>query len=379
MDKLKFALIGCGRISSKHAEAFANNYNDIEVSAFCDISLEKAVITREKYYQFLKNRGIDINKEIPVYSNYTEMLEKEKIDVVNIATYSGLHAKHALDCLEYDKHVIVEKPMALSLYDADQMIKKAEEKNKVLAVCLQNRFNKSVQKLKRSIEEGKFGKILYAVANIRWNRNDEYYKSDSWRGTWELDGGALMNQCTHNIDLLQWIIGDDVSSIFGDIETFLRNIEAEDTGFGFLKFNNGSRGIIEGTTCTYPTNLEETLSIFGESATAVLGGTSVNRINVWRVEGENEQEVINSYLENPDNVYGFGHTPLFKDIINAIRNNTKPLVTGQEGKKSLEIILGIYKSSIKGTPVNLPLGNYSTLDVKKERQRYINVLFKSKC
>lgn len=368
MDKLKIALIGCGRISPKHAEAYANNFDDIEVVAFCDLSETKARETRNKYYRFISDKGIKLDKEIPIYTNYIEMLEKEEIDIVDIATVSGYHAKHTLDALDFGKHVIVEKPMALSIEDADMMIEKAKEKNKVLAVCLQNRFNKSIQKLKTSIEEGKFGRILYGVANIRWNRNNDYYKSDDWRGTWELDGGALMNQCTHNIDLLQWIMNDQIDSIYGDIETFLRPIEAEDTGFGFIRFKNGSRGIVEGTTCVYPKNLEETLSIFGENGTAVLGGMSVNKINVWRVNGEDEQEVINAWMENPENVYGFGHTPLLKDVIEAIRNNKSPLVTGEEGKKSLEIILAIYKSSLEGTLVKLPLKNFSTKMVKEERK-----------
>lgn len=369
MDKLRIALIGCGRISYKHAEAFANNFSEIEVAGFCDLDEKKALKTRQRYYEQLKNKGIELKKEIPVYSDYIQMLKKEVIDIVDIATYSGCHAKHTLDALEFDKHVIVEKPMALSTDDADLMIKKAKEKNKVLAVCLQNRFNRSVQKLKNAIDSGKFGKILYAVANIRWNRNDDYYKQDSWRGTWELDGGALMNQSTHNIDLLQWIIGSDVDAIYGDIETFLRPIEAEDTGFALLRFKNGSRGIIEGTTCVWPTNLEETLSVFGESGTAILGGTSVNKIEVWKVFGENEEEVISEFVEHPENVYGFGHTPLFRDIISAIKEGKSPLVTGEEGKKSLEIILGIYKSAIEQKAIKFPLGSYSTLNVKNERQR----------
>lgn len=226
-----------------------------------------------------------------------------------------------------------------------------------------------MQKLKKTIESGKFGKILYGVANIRWNRNNEYYKQDAWRGTWEQDGGALMNQCTHNIDLLQWIIDSDVDEIYGDIETFLRPIEAEDTGFALLRFKNGARGIIEGTTCVWPSNLEETLSIFGETGTAVLGGTSVNKIVVWRVPEEDEKEVIEKFAENPDNVYGFGHTHLFRDVIEAIKSGHDPLVTGEQGKRSLEIILGTYKSAIEKRPVKFPLGSFSTLDVKKEYER----------
>lgn len=369
MDKLRICLIGCGRISFKHAEAYANNFDSLEVVGFCDLLEERAKKTRQKYYEFLQSKGIEIKREIPIYTDYIKMLKEQDTDIVDIATFSGCHAQQTLVALDFGKHVIVEKPMALSIEDADKMIQKAREKKKVLAVCLQNRFNKSVQKLKKTIESGKFGKILYGVANIRWNRNNEYYKQDAWRGTWEQDGGALMNQCTHNIDLLQWIINSDVDEIYGDIETFLRPIEAEDTGFALLKFKNGARGIIEGTTCVWPSNLEETLSIFGETGTAVLGGTSVNKIVVWRVPEEDEKEVIEKFAENPDNVYGFGHTPLFRDVIEAIKSGRDPLVTGEQGKKSLEIILGTYKSALEKRPVKFPLGSFSTLDVKKEYER----------
>ncbi|WAM32936.1 Gfo/Idh/MocA family protein [Caldicellulosiruptor morganii] len=372
MDKLKVCLVGCGRISFKHAEAYANNFDSLEVVGFCDLIEERALRTRQKYYDLLKAKGIEVKREIPIYTDYIKMLKEQNTDIVDIATFSGSHAEQVLVALDFDRHVIVEKPMALSIEDADRMIQKAREKRKVLAVCLQNRFNKSVQKLKATIESGKFGKILYGVANIRWNRNDDYYRQDAWRGTWEQDGGALMNQCSHNIDLLQWVINSDVDEIYGDIETFLRPIEAEDTGFALLRFRNGARGIIEGTTCVWPSNLEETLSIFGETGTAVLGGKSVNKIVVWRVPEEDEKEVIEKFVENPDDVYGFGHIPLFRNVIEAIKNDGDPLVTGEEGRKSLEIILGIYKSSVEEKPVKLPLKNFSTLDMKIKYKRQMD-------
>jgi len=213
MSRLKFAIIGCGRISHKHIEALANNFKEADLVSVCDIIPEKMDKDVEEYYDFMKQRGINLDKKINKYTDYKEMLKREDIDAVSICTESGHHAVHALYCLNAGKHVLVEKPMALSLNDADKMIKLSHEKNLKLGVCHQNRFNPPIQKLRRAIEEGRFGRIINGTARVLWNRNDDYYRQAPWRGTKALDGGTLMNQCIHNIDLLQWMMGSEVERV----------------------------------------------------------------------------------------------------------------------------------------------------------------------
>lgn len=338
MDKLKFAIIGCGRISYKHIEAMINNQDSVELKALCDIVIERAETRKEQYLEAIKDAKINI------YEDYKEMLEKEDLDVVVISTESGYHGKHALDVLNSGRHVLIEKPMALSLEEIDQINETADKKNLKVCVSHQNRFNKPIQKLKRALTEGRFGKLVNGTARILWTRDQHYYDLAPWRGTRALDGGTLMNQCIHNIDLLQWMMDSPVVSLHAELDTYLRNIEMEDFGAILLRFENGAVGIIEGSACVYPKNLEETLSIFGEKGTVVIGGLAVNEIKTWNFEDS-------KYYDNPetkdsiDNVYGNGHTPLYKDFIEAIRENRKPLIDGHEGKKSVEIILRAYKES----------------------------------
>lgn len=373
MKKFKFAIIGCGRISKKHAEAIANNYKDAELVAVCDIIYEKMDETIDKYFEILRknisNENISENfkESVSKYLDYNLMLEKEDIDIITIATESGYHARHTIDCLNKGKHVIVEKPMALSTKDAQDMILVARKNNLKLCVCFQNRFNPPIQKLRKAKEEGRFGKLINGTARILWNRNDDYYKQAPWRGTWELDGGTLMNQCIHNIDLLQWMIGGEVESVYAKTGTFLRNIEAEDFGSIIIKFKNEAIGIVEGSVCVYPENLEETLSIFGEKGTVVIGGLAVNEIENWKFidNKENEKELLKEEGENIDSVYGFGHTPLFKDMIDAVKYDKEPLINGEEGKKAMEIILAAYKSQFEGKNILFPIIDVSTSDFKK--------------
>lgn len=338
MSILKFAILGCGRISYKHVEALINNKEEAELVAVCDL-VEKKAAERKKQYEEIINEA-----NVKVYTDYLKMLEKEDIDVVAIATESGYHAKHAIDCLNKGKHVLIEKPMALSVEDADHIIDLAKEKNKKVCVCHQNRFNPPIQKLRRAIEEGRFGKIVNGTARILWNRNEDYYKQASWRGTKELDGGTLMNQCIHNIDLLQWMMESEVERLYCERGTFLRNIEMEDFGAILIRFKNGSIGIVEGSACVYPKNLEETLSIFGEKGTVVIGGLAVNEIKTWIFADERDYDYDDESTQI-DNVYGKGHTPLYKDFIDAINNNREPLVNGEEGKKAIEIVLRAYNNS----------------------------------
>ncbi len=352
---MKYALIGCGRISPNHIAAAIKN--NLDIVGVCDIIPENMENILHKF---------EINdSKIKRYTDYKEMLKKEKPELVAIATESGKHANIAIDCLEMGANVIIEKPIALSLEDADRIIEKAKEKNLIVCANHQNRFNKSIQKIREAVEAGMFGKMMHGTAHIRWNRGENYYTQASWRGTWEQDGGALMNQCIHNIDLLRWMMGDEVEEVCAYTDNLNHPyIQAEDLGMAIVKFKNGSYGIIEGTTNVYPKNLEETLYLFGQKGTVKAGGKSVNIIEEWKFEDnqEDEEKVKIENSEMPENVYGFGHNPLYADVINAIKTNTKPLVDGEAGKRALELVLAIYKSAAEGRSVKLPLGKCSTMD-----------------
>ena len=253
----------------------------------------------------------------------------------------------------------------MSIEDADAIIRAANENNVKVCACHQNRFNKSVVKIREAMDQRRFGRLFYGTAHIRWNRGHEYYDRASWRGTWEQDGGALMNQCIHNIDLLRWMMGNEVVEVFAYTDKLNHPyIEAEDLGIALIRFANGSYGIIEGTTDIYPKNLEETLYLFGEKGTVKAGGQSVNNIEEWRFADmlDDADEVKATYHENPPNVYGFGHTPLFADVIDAIRTDRQPKVTAEDGKRALELVLAIYKSAAEGRPVKLPLAKCATTD-----------------
>ena len=350
---MKYALIGCGRISPNHIEAAKNN--NLNFVAMCDI-LPKTM--EEKSDKF----GLgDVRK----YTDYRELLEKEKPELVAIATESGKHAQIALDCISAGCHVIIEKPIALSIADANAIIAAGKEKGVVVCANHQNRFNKSVQYMRKALEEGRFGRLSHGAAHVRWNRGKDYYKQAPWRGTWAQDGGCLMNQCIHNIDLLRWMMGDDIVEVMAYTDQIEHPyLEAEDLGMALVKFKNGSYGLIEGTTNVFPKNLEETLYIFGEKGTAKAAGTSDNIIEEWVfADGlDNPEEVKSEFSENPPNIYGFGHTPLYADVIEAIQTGRKPLVDGEAGKRALELVLAIYKSAAEHRPVTLPLDQCSTLD-----------------
>ena len=353
---MKYALIGCGRISVNHIAAAQQN--NLEIVAICDI-VKSAM--DDKFEKF------NLTESTKKYIDYKEMLEIEKPDLIAITTESGKHASIALDCINAGSNVIIEKPIALSLEDADAINEAAEKNGVKVCACHQNRFNKSIQKVREAIEQQRFGKLFHGTAHIRWNRGESYYTQAPWRGTWEQDGGALMNQCIHNIDLLRWMMGDDITEVIGFTDNMNHDyINAEDLGIALVKFSNGSYGIIEGTTNIYPQNLEETLYIFGEKGTVKAGGKSVNIIEEWLFgDGlDNADEVKEKYHENPSNVYGFGHNPLYADVIDAISNNRQPYVDGYAGRRALELVLAIYKSAAEGKTVKLPLDKCSTIDFK---------------
>ncbi|NLI92269.1 MAG: Gfo/Idh/MocA family oxidoreductase [Peptococcaceae bacterium] len=341
-EKLGFGVIGCGRIAPKHTESIMA-IPDAELLAVCDIIPEKAQDFAGKY-------------NAQPYLDYKELLKREDIDVVTIATPSGNHAEIGIAAARAGKHVMVEKPMSMTLQQADLLIKTCRENGVKLGVIHQNRFNKSIKVLREALEAGRFGKLTHGQASVRWNRNEEYYTQAPWRGTKLQDGGVLMNQSIHNIDLLQWMLGP-VDSVFGYTQTALRNIEMEDVAGAVLKFKNGAIGLIEAASTIYPKNIEETLNIFGETGSAIIGGIAVNRVEVWEFpDSEEEKKKIFTAQENdPPTVYGFGHREIIEDMIQAVKLDRPPAVPGEEGRKALEVILAIYKCQETGQPVKLPL------------------------
>ncbi len=343
VDKtLNIALVGCGRIARKHAELLGTGQiQNARLAAVCDIVEEKAKAFGEKY-------------GVPYYTDMDEMMQKENIDVVSVLTESGNHAKHTINLAKYGKHIIVEKPMALTLDDADAMIEACDRNNCKLFVVKQNRFNLPVQKLKEAIDKGRFGKLVMGTIRVRWMRDQGYYDLAPWRGTWALDGGVLANQASHHVDLLQWMMGP-VVSVFAKGITALVDIEAEDTATAVVTFKNGALGIIEATTAARPKDMEGSISILGEKGSVVIGGFAVNRIEHWEfADPLPEDEIIRTqFNENPPNVYGFGHKRYYEDVVHAILNNTRSLVDGLEGRKSLELITALYESMETGKEVYL--------------------------
>ena len=339
---LNFALVGCGRIAKKHAELLGTGQiKNARLAAVCDIVEEKAKAFGEKY-------------GVPYYTDMDEMMQKENIDVVSVLTESGNHARHTINLAKYGKHIVVEKPMALTLDDADAMIEACDRNNCKLFVVKQNRFNLPIQKLKEAIDKGRFGKLVMGTIRVRWMRDQNYYNLASWRGTWALDGGVLANQASHHVDLLQWMMGP-VVSVFAKGITALVDIEAEDTATAVVTFKNGALGIIEATTAARPMDMEGSISILGERGSVVIGGFAVNRIDHWEfAEPLPEDDIIRTqFNENPPNVYGFGHKRYYEDVVHAILNNTRSLVDGLEGRKSLELITALYESMETGQEVFL--------------------------
>lgn len=356
---MKYALIGCGRIATNHIKAALSNH--LEIVAVCDIVSEHIEILLEKH-------DIQNDSSIKRYYDYKKMIQENEIDFISIATESGLHAEIALYCIEKGIHILIEKPMAMSLEDADKIIQLSEERNVKVAACHQNRFNIAVQKMRKALEEGRFGKLSHGSIHVRWNRNKNYYDQAPWRGTWEQDGGALMNQCIHGIDLLRWMMGDEIESVYGVTkQQFHHYLEAEDIGMAVVKFKNGAVATIEGTTNVYPQNLEETLYLFGEAGTVKLGGKSTNNIDVWDFADETEDDQKNKGLEEvTSNVYGNGHTSMFADMIDAIENNREPYVDAYAGRRALELVLAIYKSQKTGEVVQFPLIDFASVDMRGE-------------
>ena len=341
---INFALVGCGRISRKHTEILANGQAPgAAMVAVCDIKADAARETGEKY-------------DVPWFTDMHEMMRAvgDRVDVVSILTESGLHARHCLELAPYRKHILVEKPMALTLDDADAMIRACDLAGVKLFVVKQNRYNVPVQKLREAFDQGRFGKVVMGTVRVRWCRTQAYYDQAEWRGTWALDGGVFANQASHHVDLLEWFLGEPVS-VFAKSRTALVDIEAEDTGVAVVTFRSGALGIIEATTATRPKDLEGSLSILGETGTVEIGGFAVNQMKIWNFAEAlpGDEDVTTNCRENPPTVYGFGHVAYLNHVVDVIQGGARSLVDGLEGRKSLELISAIYESIETGREIPL--------------------------
>ena len=352
---MKYALIGCGRVSPNHLKAA--RANEFDICAFCDIRFENIddmLIRTDLTADYA---------DVPRYADWNEMLRTEKPEMVSIALPSGLHVAAALDCIAAGVHTLIEKPMAMSLADADKIIAATEESGVVVGVCHQNRFNVAVQKMRSAIDAGWLGQLSHGAITVRWSRGEGYYAQADWRGKWESDGGTLMNQCIHGIDLLRWMLGGDLTEVYGFTERRQHPyIEAEDVGVAVLKFANGAVATVEGTVNCTEIDLEEHLSVFGSTGMIKLGGTSANTVDMWHIIGHEDD--ASGFAEQTENVYGNGHTSLFRDFAAAVQENRAPYVDVYAGRSAVETVLAIYKSAAEGKPVQLPLAECAGADFK---------------
>jgi UDP-N-acetyl-2-amino-2-deoxyglucuronate dehydrogenase len=339
---LKFALVGCGRIAKRHSELLGHGQiPNAKLAAVCDVVESKAQKIASEF-------------GVPAFTDMHRMMREVDVDVVVILTESGRHAEHACALAKYGKHIMVEKPMALTLDDADAMIRACDVAGVKLFVVKQNRFNVPVVQLRKALEAGRFGKLVLGTVRVRWSRDQRYYDQDPWRGTWALDGGVLTNQASHHVDLLEWMMGD-VESVYAMTSTSLVNIETEDTAVVALRFRNGALGVIEATTSVRPKDLEGSISVLGEGGSVEIGGFAVNQMKTWQfVKAEaGDDEVTSKYSVNPPNVYGFGHQAYYEHVVDCIMNRKTQLVDGLQGRKSLELISAIYESVETGREVHL--------------------------
>ena len=337
----RVGLVGCGRISKNHFDSLGR-VEGLRLSAVCDIDAERA----EK---------AGVAHGVPWFKSLDEMLRSGECDVVTICTPSGLHSAHGVAAAKAGKHVVTEKPMAISLAAADELVQACDAAGVQLFVVKQNRLNPAIQLLKKSVEMGRFGRIYLANTTVRWNRPQSYYDLAPWRGTWEFDGGAIMNQASHYVDLIQWLVGP-VESVIAKTATQARRIEAEDSGIGVLKFSSGALGVIEVNVLTYPRNLEGSITILGEKGSVKIGGTAVNRVDTWLfAEYDDDDKLVEAANTNPPNVYGFGHEGYYRNVLRVLHGEARPDTDGRAGRKSLELILGIYESAKIGREVPIPL------------------------
>jgi predicted dehydrogenase len=343
---LGFALIGCGRIALRHVDLLGTGkIAGARLIAVCDLNPARAQEFGNKH-------------AVPHFTDHHDMMRAlaAQIDVVVVATPSGSHAPVCLDLVRYGKHIVVEKPIALTLVEADAMIAACDEAGIRLFVVMQNRYNVPVMKLREAVEAGRFGKLVLGTVRVRWCRTQSYYDQDAWRGTWAEDGGVFANQASHHVDLLQWMLGD-VESVFAKSTTRLVDIEVEDTGVAVLRFASGALGVIEATTAARPKDLEGSVSILGERGTVEIGGFAVNHMETWNFSGSDGDSgvALDQYRENPPDVYGFGHMRYLQDVVGCLRDGRPGAVDGREGRRSLELIAAIYESIESNMEVRLPV------------------------
>lgn len=341
---INFAILGCGRIAKRHAELLGTGQiQGARLAAVCDIQGDRAEAFGARY-------------GVPAFQSIDDMLARDDIDVVSILTPSGMHAEHAIAVAAARKHVVVEKPMALTLSDADAMIAACDANGVRLFVVKQNRFNVPVVKAREALDAGRFGKLVLGTVRVRWCRDQSYYDHDSWRGTWAQDGGVLSNQASHHVDMLSWFMGD-VESVHARGITALAKIEAEDTAVATIKFRNGALGIVEATSATRPKDMEGSLSVLGSGGSVEIAGFSVNKIRTWQFAQalDSDADVVDKYSVNPPNVYGFGHQAYYEHLVDCFTNGTEALVDGHQGKQSLELIMALYESIASGQEVRFPL------------------------
>lgn len=341
MSKIRFAIVGCGRISDRHMAALKELSADCTIEAVCDTdeaSLEKAQ----------KMTGARL-----AFSSYEELLKCPDVDAVSLCTPSGLHADQACAAARARKHVVTEKPMATKFEDGLRMVKECEQNSVSLFVVKQNRLNPTIQELKKAIDQNRFGKIYMVTCNVFWCRPQDYYNQAPWRGTWALDGGAYMNQASHYVDLLRWLIGplESVAALTG---TLARKIEAEDTGAVALRWKNGAIGSMNVTMLVHDKNLEGSITVIGEKGTVRIGGLAANQILNWdfvdNKPGESEAVKKTSY--EISSVYGNSHFPFYQNVVASIKGHQRALVTGHDGLQSLSLLSAIYKSAQKGVIVH---------------------------
>jgi UDP-N-acetyl-2-amino-2-deoxyglucuronate dehydrogenase len=340
--KVRFAVIGCGRIAQNHFESIKKHSERAELVAVCDTDPAALAAAQAK-------TGAE------PFASLTELLAKARVDCVVLTTPSGLHPRQAIEVARAGIDAMTEKPMATRWHDGLAMVRACDEAGVRLFVVKQNRRNPTLQLLKRAVEMGRFGRIYMVNVNVFWSRPQSYYDSAEWRGTWEFDGGAFMNQASHYVDLLDWICGP-VESVMAYTGTLARNIEVEDTGVAALKWRNGALGSINVTMLTYPKNLEGSITILGENGSATIGGVAVNEVKNWQFSSADPMdEQIASASYETTSVYGFGHPRYYDNVISTLRGEAQPETDGREGLKSLELLIALYMSARDGKRMNLPL------------------------
>ncbi|CAL7963061.1 UDP-N-acetyl-2-amino-2-deoxyglucuronate dehydrogenase [Gammaproteobacteria bacterium] len=340
--KIRIALVGCGRIAGKHFEAIKEHSANLELDAICDID---PVVLREAAQKI----------GVHGFASLEDLLQHSNADIITLCTPSGLHSEQACCVAAAGRHVISEKPMATYWQDGLRMVKACDDARVRLFVVKQNRMNTTLQMLKQAVEKNRFGRIYLVNINVLWSRPQSYYDQAKWFGTRDLDGGALMNQASHYIDLLDWLFGP-IESVQAITATLARNIETEDTGVINVKWQSGALGSVNVTMLTYPKNLEGSITVIGEKGTAKIGGVAVNEIQHWEfADKQPEDEDIKLASYETTSVYGFGHPRYYENVINVLRGKAEPQTDGGEGLKSLEILIAALRSAKEGKKILLPL------------------------